>query len=161
MPDVPVIYLATTEGEEGFKLFKATDPRLVRRHIIDSMPVPKVEVRRPTTEEAMEAALDGIAIIDITKKDAPTEPDLLTNTEGNAEPNGADATATTGGSAPLSDQNTSSEDEGSDLPVGADAPRLVAPGEYVDNDGEVHSDDAVLERQEPVVDDDPFGRVDA
>lgn len=76
------IYLATVDGVRS--LYRSTDPRLVRKHIIDQITAPKIEVRIPSTEEAMDAALDGLQVKDITKK---PEPDLLTGggTQGAAQ----------------------------------------------------------------------------
>ena len=68
MADESRIYLAIVDGEKA--LYRHTDPRLVRKHIIEQMTPPKIEVRIPSTEEAMDAALDGLTIKDLT---APTE----------------------------------------------------------------------------------------
>jgi hypothetical protein len=74
MPD-PRIYLVVQDGQPA-GLFRSTDPRLVRRHIIDNLPRPEIEVRPPTTEEAMNMALDGVAVIDLSTK-TTLEPDML------------------------------------------------------------------------------------
>jgi len=75
MPDAKV-YIAKVAGDDAVYLYQSTDPRLVRKHILATMPPPEIEVRVPTIPEAMNAALDGVQIIDITGSPdtAPEEP---------------------------------------------------------------------------------------
>lgn len=55
----PDYFLARIDGEDEYRMFEATDPRIVRSHVLKDVHPPKVEVRRPSTKEAMEWALDG------------------------------------------------------------------------------------------------------
>lgn len=111
----PAIYMGRIEGDDDWRLFRATDSRLVRNALLEGVHPPKTEVRRPTIEEAMDFALDGVTISDLLPKPPPADPK----------------------SPPLELQQPDAdkgEDQREDL---NDAPRL-APGEEIDPEtGEV------------------------
>jgi hypothetical protein len=77
-PVEPRVYLALVGDDPTPHLYKSKDPRLVKRHILDSMVPPDIVVRVPTTEEAMGLAVDGVEVVDLTPKPEPAREDMLT-----------------------------------------------------------------------------------
>jgi hypothetical protein len=71
------IFFAQVKGQPA-RLIRSTDPRLARKFVLAAIYPPEVEVRRPTTEEAMDMALDGVviedAMTDPTPPPSPTPP---------------------------------------------------------------------------------------
>jgi hypothetical protein len=183
-PVEPRVYLALVGDDPTPHLYKSKDPRLVKRHILDSMVPPDIVVRVPTTEEAMGLAVDGVEVVDLTPKPEPAREDMLTGVpampkhgEGggspfvhasedviipDAAPSGASALSDELDRCPAGfrcENHDCDLDHNWDRPAaqlddpGVDQPRL-APGESLDADGEVISDDADLMEQPAVVTED-------
>lgn len=102
------IYFAQVEGQPA-RLIRSTDARLARKHVLAGVFPPKIEVRRPTTEEAMDMALDGVAVEDAT---------------GEAEPESA---AGNGTPAPAGDGATTPPAAQSDASATSSRPDLTDP----------------------------------
>lgn len=83
------IFFAQVEGQPA-RLIRTTDMRLARKHVLAGIHPPAVEVRRPTTEEAMDMALDGVQVEHAMGEPASTPQAEPSGTMGGAQIEGND-----------------------------------------------------------------------